>query len=69
MSLRILHPRADAAYRLAISLRMLDALISTNQIKTVKIGRRRFVPAGELEAFARRGTSAKQTGGRHDSSR
>jgi excisionase family DNA binding protein len=53
---RILLPRADAAFRLAISLRMLDELIAAKAIKAVKIGRRTLIPAVELEKFARRGT-------------
>jgi len=66
MSSRILHPRADAAFRLSISLRMVDELIATKQILAVKIGRRTLIPARELEKFALRGTSRKSSSGGSD---
>lgn len=56
MSDRMLCARADAAYRLAISLRKLDTLISAKKIRVVKIGRRTLIPVTELNRFASRGT-------------
>jgi excisionase family DNA binding protein len=60
---RILHPRADAAHLLAISIRKLDNLVREHVIKSIKIGKRTLIPHTELQRFARRGTGAKQTGG------
>jgi excisionase family DNA binding protein len=56
---QLLHPRADSARRLSISLRKLDELISEKKIRIVKIGRRTLVPASELVKFAKRGTAAR----------
>jgi excisionase family DNA binding protein len=62
---RILHSRQDAARLLAISLRKVDDLIQSKQLRVVKIGKRTLIARAELEKFARCGTGAKQTGVRH----
>jgi excisionase family DNA binding protein len=66
MSQRILFARADAAFRLGVSLRMVDELIAAKEIHAVKVGRRTLIHAGELEKFARRGTLVKPRRGGRD---
>ncbi len=53
---RLLYPRLEAAQLLSISLRKIDMLIAHNEIKTIRIGKRRLIAYTELEKFARRGT-------------
>jgi excisionase family DNA binding protein len=62
---RILHSRQDAARLLAISLRKVDDLIQSKQLRVVKIGRRSLVARAELERFALRGTGAREKGVRN----
>jgi len=51
-----------AAAALGVSVRMLRALIARGEIRTILIGRRRLVPAAEVERLAAEGVPAK--GGR-----
>ena len=51
---KILVDRRTAAAALSISLRSLDILISTKQLVSRRVGRRRLIPRVELEKFARR---------------
>lgn len=48
---RLLYAIPDAADQLSISARVLERLISDGAIATVKIGRRRLVPAEALEEY------------------
>jgi len=66
MSDRILYGRADAAFRLGVSLRTIDELIAARKIPSVKVGRRTLIHACELEKFARGGTAAKSRRGGRD---
>jgi excisionase family DNA binding protein len=53
----ILLSKRDSAAALGISLRMLEMLIAVQELKSVRVGRRRLVPRHELEKFARRDQS------------
>lgn len=61
----LLFSREDAARLLAISLRKLDYLIQNKQLDVIRVGKRTLIARVELEKFARRGTGAKQIGGRN----
>jgi hypothetical protein len=50
---RLLHPRKEAAWMLAMSVRSLDYLIANKQLATRRIGGRVMIPHGELVRFAR----------------
>ena len=54
MSARKLWEREDAAQQLSISPRVLDRLIASGELESVKIGRRRLVPDECLDAFVKR---------------
>lgn len=44
----------DAADRLGISRRTLDTLCAAGEVTSIKVGRRRLVPVGALDAYIRR---------------
>ncbi len=46
-----LFSRGDAAAALRISLRKVDDLLASGRLNSVRIGRRRLVPAPALEEF------------------
>jgi len=50
----LLSPKREAAQVLGISVRTLETLIALGELKSVRVGRRRLIPRGELERFARR---------------
>lgn len=50
----LLHSRKDAAAILGISVRAIDYLTATQQLKTRKIGSRRLIPDSELIKFSKR---------------
>lgn len=45
---RLLYSIPDAADQLSVSARVLERLIADGEVETVKIGRRRLVPAEAL---------------------
>jgi excisionase family DNA binding protein len=49
-------PFPDAARFLAVSLRHLTRLADANQVKTIRLGRRRLVPDAEVKRLAAEGT-------------
>jgi excisionase family DNA binding protein len=51
MTDRLLYAIPDAAERLSVSARVLERLIADGQLATVKIGRRRLVPAEALTDY------------------
>ena len=54
MSDRLLYAIPDAATQLSVSARVLERLIADGEIATVKIGRRRLVPAEALADYITR---------------
>jgi excisionase family DNA binding protein len=50
----LLHRREIAALRLGVSLRMLDELVATKQLASVKIGKRRLVSEQAIQDFIRK---------------
>ncbi len=54
MSDRLLYAIPDAANQLSVSARVLERLIADGEVSTVKIGRRRLVPAEALEDYIKR---------------
>ena len=54
MTNRLLYSIPDAADQLSISARVLERLISDGEVETVKIGRRRLVPADALEDYIKK---------------
>lgn len=59
--LRILHPVGEVAEQLGVSVTTAKTLISTGQLRSIKIGRARRVPADVLHEFVRR-LDAEQNG-------
>jgi excisionase family DNA binding protein len=59
---RILYPTNEAAEQLGISLTTAKALIKTGELRSVKIGHARRVPAEALHEYVRR-LDAEQNGG------
>jgi excisionase family DNA binding protein len=55
----LLHRREIAALRLGVSLRLLDELLATKQLVSVKIGKRRLVSEEAIQAFFRRAEKSK----------
>jgi excisionase family DNA binding protein len=51
---RLLYSKREAASALGVSIRTLETLVSLNQLRSVRIGRRRMVSRRALEAFVRR---------------
>ena len=51
---RILHPVGEVAEQLGIGLTTAKALIKSGELRSVKIGRSRRVPADALHDFVRR---------------
>lgn len=47
---------AETAEHLGVSLRHLERLADAGKVRTIKIGRRRFVPHDELSRICREGT-------------
>ena len=56
----LLHKREHAAMRLGISLRSLDELISTRQLASVKIGKRRLVSEQAIQSFVNKAEKSKR---------
>lgn len=54
MTDRLLYAIPDAADRLSVSARVLERLIADGKVETVKIGRRRLVPAEALTDYIER---------------
>lgn len=54
MSDRLLYAIPDAANQLSVSARVLERLIADGEVSTVKIGRRRLVPAEALADYIKR---------------
>jgi len=50
----LLHRREIAALRLGVSLRLLDELLATRQLASVKIGKRRLISEAAIQDFIRR---------------
>jgi excisionase family DNA binding protein len=50
----LLHRREIAALRLGVSLRLLDELLATRQLASVKIGKRRLISESAIIDFIRR---------------
>lgn len=57
----LLLTRVESAALLRVSLRTLDLLVSTKQLPSRKVGRRRLIPRAELERFARRDHPTRQS--------
>jgi excisionase family DNA binding protein len=51
---RILYPMSQAAYLLGIGRTELYTRLNRGELKSVKLGRLRMIPASELDAFAAR---------------
>ena len=51
---RILHPVVEVAEQLGVGLTTAKALISSGELRSIKIGRSRRVPAEALHEFVRR---------------
>lgn len=51
---RLLYSIPEAAGQLSVSARVLERLISEGEVDTVKIGRRRLVPADALDSYIKR---------------
>lgn len=51
---RLLYPYGEAADQLGISQRVLERLVRAGEVETVKIGRRRLVPADVLADYIER---------------
>ncbi|MFE9699069.1 helix-turn-helix domain-containing protein [Streptomyces sp. NPDC006270] len=60
---RILHPVGEVAEQLGVGITTAKALISTGQLRSVKIGRARRVPAEALHEYVRR-LDTEQNGAR-----
>jgi len=52
----LLHSKKAAAFLLSVSLRTIDTLIITKDLKTVRIGSRVLISADELKMFCKRGS-------------
>ncbi len=61
----LLLTRVEAAGLLRVSLRTLDLLVSTKELGSRKVGRRRLIPRVELERFARRDHATSSPGSAH----
>lgn len=59
---RILHPTSEVAQQLGVSLTTAKALIKSGELRSIKIGRARRVPADALHEYVRR-LDAEQNGG------
>jgi excisionase family DNA binding protein len=51
---RMAYTREAAAFQLSVSLRTLDTLLLTKELRSVKIGRSVRIPADELQRFVKR---------------
>jgi hypothetical protein len=51
---QLLSSRRDSAAQLSISVRAIDYLVASGQIKTRAIGRRRLIPRSELVRYSRK---------------
>lgn len=51
---KLLYAIPEAAEQLSVSARVLERLISDGKVETIKIGRRRLVPAEALEDYVER---------------
>ena len=61
MKERLLWSKREAAAALGISVRTLEMLIALQELRSVRVGRRRMIPAIELERFARRDHATRPT--------
>ena len=59
---RILYPTEEAAEQIGMGLTFTRALIKSGELRSVKVGRARRVPAEALHEYARR-LDAEQNGG------
>lgn len=55
---RLAYPIPESAYLLGISARGLYRLIDAGHLRTVKLGRRRLVPADELDRMIHQPSAA-----------
>jgi excisionase family DNA binding protein len=55
----LLHRREIAALRLGVSLRLLDELLATKQLPSVKIGKRRLISEQAIQDFIRKAEKAR----------
>jgi excisionase family DNA binding protein len=53
---RLLYSKKDAAMMLSVSLRTVDNLIITKNLKPIRVGSRVLIPAEELRLFCKRGS-------------
>lgn len=60
---RILHPATEVAEQLCVGLTTAKALIRSGELRSVKIGRSRRVPADALREYVKR-LDAEQNGRR-----
>lgn len=51
---KLLYAIPEAADQLSVSARVLERLIADGEVETIKIGRRRLVPAEALEDYVSR---------------
>jgi excisionase family DNA binding protein len=51
---KLLYQRREGAEMLSVSLRTLDTLIATNQLKAIRIGRSVRIPLDALQEFLKR---------------
>ena len=56
----VLYKRPAAALRLNISIRLLDELIATRPLPSVKIGKRRLVSERAIETFIHKAERSKR---------
>lgn len=54
MRVRLLHPVGEVAEQLGVGLTTAKALISSGELRSVKIGRSRRVPAEALQEYVQR---------------
>jgi excisionase family DNA binding protein len=54
---KLLFTRSEAAQMLALSIRTIDTLVVTKQLKAIRIGRAVRIALDELQRFLRRGHS------------
>lgn len=51
---RLLYSIADAAELLSVGVRKVEALVASDDLETVRIGRRRLIPADALDDYVQR---------------
>ena len=58
---RLLHTRKQTARQLSLSIRTVDALISSHELKVIRVGRRVLVHKDEIARFACRNHDTRTT--------